>query len=256
MRIFSFLNPRKIVTGVWNDHRELDGQKKMKKILILLMIMFCVHVPNIHALDNHQKQSIIDLLSKIRTSYAAINDYSAIMRLENFENDYQLQNQKMWFKKPGYLLLEQLGPFKKGAVLSMLPNGTIKGHLGGFLSFAVVSLDKDDKNMYGVTHDSAVNSDYDKILDIAMSKLERVTDYSIETVSLTNGKKSNQQSSEQIVLDTSYSDNKVDRIRLLISPSNMLIVGLERYRKGKLLHKIAWNNIKTNIGINPTQFDL
>jgi len=48
----------------------------------------------------------------------------------------------------------------------------------------------------------------------------------------------------------------VDRIRLLISPSNMLIVGLERYRKGKLLHKIAWNNIKTNIGINPTQFDL
>ncbi|MDH5259281.1 MAG: hypothetical protein OEX07_14800 [Gammaproteobacteria bacterium] len=219
-----------------------------KKLPIIIFFCICaVYSAATFALDEKEKQPVADFLSKLRMSYAQINDYSATMRLESFENEYQLQRQKMWFKKPGYLLLRQLGPFKKGAALAILPNGQIKGHLGGFLSFAVVSLDKDDENMYGVTHDSALSTDYDKILDIATDMLDRVIDYSIETVSIDNKKR--------LVLTTSY-DQKFDRFRLIVDPASMLIIGLERYTKGKLIHKIQWFDIKTNINIDTDKFNL
>ena len=219
----------------------------MKNIITVLLFSFCFYLPAAHALDDMEKQSIVDFLSKLRTSYAKVSDYSANMRLESFENEYRLQKQKIWFKKPGYLLLEQLGPYKKGAKLAILPNGTIKGHLGGVLSLAVVFVDKDDENMYGVTQDSALDSDYNRIIDTALSMLDRVTDYSIETLFVKN--------KQRLVLDTSY-DDKFDRLRLLVDPSTMLIVGLERYTKGKLIHKIAWNNIQTNINISTSKFNL
>lgn len=213
----------------------------------MFLLSICFHVSGVYALDEKEKKPIVDFLTKLRFSYAQVNDYSATMRLESFENEYRLQNQKMWFKKPGYLLLKQLGPFKEGAALAILPDGTIKGHLGGFLSFAVVSIKKDDENMYGVTQDSALNSGYDKIIDIAMSMLDNVIDYSISTISIKNKKR--------LVLDTSYED-KFDRLRLIIDPATMLIVGFERYSKGKLIHKIAWHNIEVNINISLTKFNL
>lgn len=219
----------------------------MTKIIITLLIGFFCYLPAAYALDANEKKEITDLLSKLRTRYAAVNDYSATMRLESFEKEYRLQKQKMWFKKPGYLLLEQLGPFKKGARLAIKPDGTIKGHLGGFLSFAVVSVDKDDENMYGVTQDSALDSDFDRIIDIATGMLDSVVDYSINTISI--------KGRNRLVLDTTYKQ-KFDRFRLLIDPETMLIVGLERYTRGKLIHKIAWNNIQTNINIKNSKFDL
>jgi len=199
------------------------------------------------ALEARDKQLITDLLLALKVSYAKVNDYSATMRLESFEDEYRLQNQKMWFKKPGYLRLEQLGPFKKGAVLVILPDGSIKGHLGGLLSFVVVSIDADDENMYGVTQDSALNSDYDRIIDIALGLRDRVISYSINTEFINN--------KTRLVLDTTYN-GRITRMRLLIDPGTLFIVGLERYSKGKLIHKISWFDIQTNKGIRASRFAL
>jgi len=217
----------------------------MFKNIISTIFVFLIFTPLVLAAENKDVKPVAELLAELRGNYANVQDYSATMRLESFESEYRLQKQKMWFKKPGYLRLSQLGPFKKGAGLIIRPDGTIKGHLGGFLSFAKVSLDKDDENMYGVTNDSALNTDYDKILDIAVSMLDRVKTFSIATEMVNNKK--------QLVLDTTY-DQKFDRYRLIVDPEKMLITGLERYSKGKLMHKIAWFNIQTNINISTEKF--
>ena len=54
----------------------------------------------------------------------------------------------------------------------------------------------------------------------------------------------------------SYYDRDIDHYRLIIDAKRMLIVGLERYKHDKILHRIRWLNIKTNIQINNDKFDL
>ena len=219
----------------------------MKKISITIFVfIFCYGLP-VYAIDRDSGQPITDFLNQLKERYQQIQDYTATMRLENFEPEYKLQKQKIWFKKPGYLLIKQLGPFKKGAVLAIYPDGKIKGHLGGFLSFAVVSLDKDDENMYGVTGDSALTTDYGQILNIAMGKFDRVKTFSI-TEFVDNGKKYQ-------VLETTY-DAPIDRLKLIVDKRSQLIVGLERYKGKKLIHRIQWFDVKTNVRLATSLFDL
>jgi len=213
----------------------------MKFIFALLSMMMFFNVSMAGVID---KKPLVAFLDNLSQEYKKVENFSATMRLENFDPTYQLQKQKVWFKKPGYILLKQLGPFKEGAALSVKPNGEIEGHLGGFLSFAVVSVDKDDKNMYGVTGDTALNTDYDKIIRIAQSMIEDVIDYSIS-----------KNEKNQLVLDSKYQ-NKIDQYKLIVDPENMLIVGLERYSKNKLIHKIQWFDIAINKAISNEIFDL
>ena len=219
----------------------------MKKIfLMILCLTFCYGMTGL-AIEQKAGQPITDFLTQLKSRYEGVQDYTATMRLENFESEYKLQKQKIWFKKPGYLLIKQLGPFKKGAVLAIYPDGKIKGHLGGFLSFAVVSLDKDDENMYGVTGDSALTTDYGQILNIAMGKFDRVKTFSI-TEYTDKGKKYQ-------VLETTY-DSAIDRLKLIVDKRSQLIVGLERYKGKKLIHRIQWFDVKTNVGLKTSLFDL
>lgn len=213
----------------------------MKNIVVFLLL-FLLSL-NTHSIENSKRQVLVKFLSDLRVNYKRVNDYSATMKLENFQKDYQLQIQKMWFKKPGFLLLEQLGPFKEGAILAIKPDGEIKGHLGGFLSFAVISLSKNNSNMFGVTQDSALNTDYDKIIDIAMSLIDEVSDYSIKETNNT------------FILDTYYS-NKISQIRLIVDKKNGLIVGLQRFIQDKMIHKIQWFDLKTNLNMSTEKFTL
>lgn len=213
---------------------------KMKNILVLLLLL---SASNAFSMESDKRQTLVKFLSELRSHYNKVNDYSATMSLENFQNNYQLQKQKIWFKKPGYLLLEQIGPFKTGAVLTIKPSGEIKGHLGGFFSFAVVTLDKNNSNMFGVTNDSALNTDYDKVIDIAMQLVNEVSDYSIK------------ERDNTYVLDT-YYENEISHLRLTVDKTSMLIIGLERFVQEKLIHKIQWSDIQTNSNIPADKFNM
>lgn len=197
------------------------------------------------AIDN--KQPVLQLLDQLRKSNSNVNSFTAEMQLERFSPDYALQNQRVWFKRPHYIKLRQSGPFKKNAELAIKPDGSIRGHLGGFLSIAVVNLEKDDENLFGVTHDSALNTDFDKIIDSAYQLTERMTRFQINERVV--------EGTRQIVFD-SYYEAEIDQYRMIIDASSMMLHGLERYKKRQLLHRIQWKKLQLNVRIDDREFDL
>ena len=104
------------------------------------------------------------------------------MKLENFEKDYQLQQQNIWYLKPGYLKLVQTGPFQKGIAVNSKPDGSITAYKSGRLSFIKVKLDKDDPRLYGVTKDHLYDTDYGTIIKSAGEISKKIKDYKIERI--------------------------------------------------------------------------
>lgn len=193
------------------------------------------------------KKPAFQLLDQMRKANSTVTSFTAEMQLERFSPDYALQNQMVWFKRPQYIKLRQTGPFKTKAELAIKPDGSIRGHLGGFLSFAVVNLDKDDKNLLGVTHDSAFDTDFGRILDSAYRLAERMSRFQI-TERVVAGKR-------QTVFD-SYYDNEIEQYRLVIDASSMMLHSLERYKNRQLLHRIQWKTLQLNVSVDDREFDL
>jgi len=214
----------------------------------LLFVAMCLLFSQcVSALDDADREPVIELLTKLKDQYSEISAYSAVMKLENFKDNRELQRQKVWYKKPGYLLIEQLGPYKEGARLAILPDGTIKGHLGGFFSFMVAPLKPDDENLFGVTNDSAFTTDFGAIINIAFDLAKKMTKFNISGVAV-NGR-------NQIVLETHFH-GEFERYRLFIDSEKMLIVRLERYSDNRLAHRISWFEVNTNIKIDDKKFKL
>lgn len=213
----------------------------------LLIILFVFTYSSLVSAETPDNTPVIKLLDQMKQAYAKVDSFTTEMQLERFLPDYALQNQKVWFKRPQYIKLSQLGPFKEGAELAIKPDGSIRGHLGGFLSFVVVSLKPDDENLFGVTNDSAFNTDFDAIIEIAFELAQHMTHYEIRE-NTSKGRK-------QIILDSYYADD-IDHYRLVIDAETMMLSGLERYRQNKLLHKIQWKQLRLNPAISNSEFDL
>ncbi len=216
----------------------------MARLIALSLALFLLCFAQLGT-AGEDKQALVNLLAKMRSANTRINSFTAEMQLERFLPDYALQKQLVWFKRPGFIKLKQLGPYKKGAELLIKPDGTIRGHLGGLLRFFVVSLAADDENLYGVTHDSAFTTEFDAILDIADSLVPKVTRYTItEKV---------QDSRRFIILDTFYAAD-INRIRLQVDAETLMISRLERYRNDRLLHRIVWKKLVLNPALDDSVF--
>ncbi len=188
-----------------------------------------------------------ELLSQLKKRFDAIKSYQCRMRLEGYEKEYQLQNQKFWYKKPGYMRIEQTGPFRKGAVVVIHPDGTIRGHLGGLLSFLNVTLKPDDPRLFGVTNDSALTADYGSIIQSALQASPHVKHYNILRGS---------EDGKSIIILESYVDEEIDLYRLVIDSERMLIIRLERYKGSKLIFIVSWEDIQLDIELSDEIFQL
>lgn len=189
-----------------------------------------------------------ELLLQLKKRFDAIKSYQCRMRLEGYEKGYQLQNQKFWYKRPGYMRIEQTGPFRKGAVVVIRPDdGTIRAHLGGLLSFLNVTLKPDDPRLFGVTNDVALTADYGSIIQSALQASPHVTHYNI-----LRGSKDG----KSIIILESYVDKEINLYRLVIDSEWMLIIRLERYKGSKLISVISWKDVQLDIELSDEIFQL
>ena len=169
------------------------------------------------------------------------------MRLESFEGEHKIQNQVLWYKKPGYVRIEQLGPFKKGAVVVIHPDGIIRGHLGGALSIFRADLNSEDSILLGVTKDSAVTADFGSIIKSAIEHSTRVKNYEITSA---------QESGKSILILDSFFDEAISKYRIITDAERRLIIRIERYRQDKLIHVISWSEIELDAEVKESLFEL
>jgi hypothetical protein len=88
-----------------------------------------------------------------------LGSYRCVMELSSWDNGKNSTKQRYLYRAPGDVRIEQLGPFRKGAVVVIRTDGTIRARGGGLLSRFTVQLGKDSELLKGVTGDSAVDSD-------------------------------------------------------------------------------------------------
>jgi outer membrane lipoprotein-sorting protein len=197
--------------------------------------------------NSSEVPKLTELLSSLQERFENIQTYRCKMRLESFEREHKIQNQALWYKKPGYVRIEQLGPFKKGAVVVIHPNGNIRGHLGGALSIFKADLEPEDSILLGVTNDSAVTADYGSIIQSAIDHSNRVKKHAVRGA---------EESGKPVIILDSFFDEAINQYRIVTDAEKRLITRIERYRQDKLIHVISWTDVEIDVQISDSFFEL
>ncbi len=187
------------------------------------------------------------LLVQLKERIDRCKAYQCTMTLESYADGHEVQNQVLWYKRPGYMRIEQTGPFKKGAIVVIRPGESARVKPDGLLSFVTLSMKTDDPRLRGVTGDSAVTAGYDTIIRTALAASPAVTGYTI-TREARDG--------QPVMVLESGAQGPVDRYRMIVDERQMVIVKLERYKAGRLLYDITWKDIRLDIELADELFRL
>ncbi len=182
-----------------------------------------------------QPMTRVELLNRLLETIEAVPAYNCHMKVEQLAGEHEEQNQILTYEKPGHVVITQLGPYKKGAVVEIKPNGKITAKLGGFLGIFPVSVGPDSGLIKGVTGDSAVMASYQAIIRKSIERGPLITEDSVTMIDGGN----------QILLD--YKVNEpVNHLQILIDAKRMVIVRLDKFKGDDPVARITWTDI--NLG--------
>jgi hypothetical protein len=181
-----------------------------------------------------------EIIDRALKKLSALRSYKCIMSLVSHENGSKKQNQSYLYRSPGDIRIEQLGPWKKGAIVVMQSNRSIRAKGGGLLSFFTIDLDKDSSLLRGITGDSAVESDWITIL----LNTKKLQPYTVRSASKRVRSGSTTGYDLHIVVKNQPYE-PYDQYRLVVREDGAVLL-VERFRAGKLMHRIEWKDIKLN----------
>ncbi len=176
-----------------------------------------------------------------------LKSYKCVMELYSYENSVQRARQLYLYRAPGDIRIEQLGPFRKGAVVVIRTNGKIRAHAGGLLSFIKVDLNKSSSVLRGITGDSAMESDWISILGEA----KRLKPFVVRRAS--KAVRINSMAGSEVT--ATLERQPFDRIRLVIRADGPVLL-IERFKNRKLINRTLWKKIQLNPLTKDADFDL
>lgn len=89
-----------------------------------------------------------ELIDQMRAHAEHINDYSLEFEMTVFKKGSTVKEKGIFqFKKPRQIRLEETGEYKNGAVAVIGADGKARGHYGGALRFAKITLSPDDPQL-------------------------------------------------------------------------------------------------------------
>lgn len=196
----------------------------------------------------------LEFLKEMSDAANNVSSYSFVSSMTVFKNGKTIQeNSQFYFKKPRSIRAEELGPYKKGSVAVLLKNGKVKGHLGGLLSKFSGTVDADSDWVQSANGYPLVDSDYYSMskvmLDFANKGKKTLVTQSPVTVT--------GQPKPVYVLEM-YTDASKQELmkRAYIDPQNLLPVEWFDYKDGKLFAHTLWKDLKLNVDLNDSLFNL
>ncbi len=197
-----------------------------------------------------------ELILLLEERFEAIESYKCIMKIEVYDENgkTQYQEQEFIFKKPGMIHCEQLGPYKKGVVLTVDRDGRIgfywKGFWAGFWKYAgkfsKKLFKKENSDLFkGITGETILQLDWGYIINEIKRLKDKVDSYSIKS---------------QIIdsRDTYVFESRCGQEGFLfhIDKELMVIVKLERFLNGKIDNSVVWEKIEINIELEDDFFEI
>lgn len=193
---------------------------------------------------------IWNILKKSLKQVSNLSSYKCTMNLTSFQNGTKRQKQSYLFRAPGDIIIKQLGPYKKGAIVVISSTGKVRAKGGGLLSFVEIELDRGSSLLKGVTGDSAVESDWVTVLKNIL-KLRQYTEQIWSkniNIDFVKGFEIN-----LILKKNPYEP--YDRYKFILHDDGPVLL-VEKFIKNKLINRITWNNIQLNPATSDSDFIL
>jgi hypothetical protein len=209
-----------------------------------------VFPPSSTAGKEWEKKASMNLEKIIDRSFdrvKAFKSYRCVMDLYSWKNSREKSQQRFLYRAPGDVRIEQIGAWKKGAVVVMRSNGKIRARGGGLLSFMKLELGKDSDLLRGITGDSAVECDWESVL----GKFKRMLPFVVKAEC-------------QLARVSSFSGYEVvahvkgqpfDQARVILREDGP-ILRLDRFRDSQIESRSEWNHIEIDIEAGDEDFDL
>jgi len=216
-------------------------------LLLSLTLLFSSPLLWAEQINNEPLQKTLGLF---RAALDKVQSYRAHMSFLDLRNGKQTQNQLYWFKRGGYMRLEQLGPYREGIALLALPGAKVKVRWDGMFLPFVISLDPSNSALSAVTGDKIWASDILScfaLLEIISAK--HLVSYQIQETGMAPNK--------ELVLDLKIRPvgnqyglelTGVDEIQIILDAPISTLKRINRYAKGKLISTVIW----TDVQVNPT----
>lgn len=226
----------------------------IKGIVILIWLFFRIFLVNSFAADEISEKitlnEFIDIAQKKVVDYGS---YKVKIRLSATGEDKK-QNMILWYSN-GKVKITQLGPYLKDAVVVIYKNKekTIRGHLGGLLSFITIPLSHNSSWLIGITGDTAHYSDFKSILNAGDLIIKnRLKNYKI---SLESDRFIIEAKIDKIGIDLDFVKNE-DEYRFTFDKKTLSLLTLQRFDDGKLLNTVEWYELETNLDLMDDIFEI
>lgn len=194
--------------------------------------------------------------SFIETMLAAaeqLQDYSLEYEITVFKDSSTVKQKGLLeFKKPKLMRTEEIGSYKKGAVVVLGKDGKARGHFGGALKFLTVTMDPDNSALKAANGYPLKDSDFVSLATFLKNWLNqgfksRVTEQPATVDGL----------SHVVHIVEMYRPENSQSVlkRIYVNPETHLPVRWDDhdYKDPSIS---TWNNVRTNIGISDEVFEI
>jgi len=189
--------------------------------------------------------------------------YNAAAALNSYSFRYQMQVVKkktpvveegnLYFKHPRLIRVEEIGPYKNGAIAVLGGDGKVRAHLGGALKYFVVTLDPHSSELRSANGYPMVDSDFLSLAAFLKNWVKegikaRVT----EKPAPLNG------NGKPVQVLEMYKAEAPERVlkRVFVDPDSFLPVLWHDFQGGELLSVSSWSNVSLNVALSDELFKL
>jgi outer membrane lipoprotein-sorting protein len=197
-------------------------------------------------------QAFID---NAHSSANSLNDYTAETRLTGQMRDKLKDgNGKFFFKKNKRVRVEVTkGSVNNGAIVVKKEDGSVEARGGGMLKFMKMSLQPDSRMLELPNGNSVVSSDIPSLFASVKARLHKSTAKArLGSEHLT----SNRWKGPVKVVEIVEGDFEQITDRIFLNPKTNLPVEWDVYKDGALISVTFFDNLKENVGLDDSLFDL
>lgn len=185
-----------------------------------------------------------DLLKSMQKSFEELKDYQCEMLNTSYKPERtKTDSNKYYFKKPSLIRLEVTGGSDKGAVAVYNSKGKVRAKAGGILGLFTITMEPSDKRLRDKDGSTFVDSHLGGTIKEIM---EAVKDGKAAVTEIERGRK----------LLQLQIDREGKRDIILINPQLMLPVEWLAVREGRPRSKTEWRNLRVNVGLQDSLFQL
>lgn len=195
-----------------------------------------------------------DFFQSMADAAAGLNSYSVSAEMSVFKDGKTIhEHSNFYFKKPGLIRAEELGPYKKGAVAVVQKDGKMRGHLGGMLSKFSATIDPRSSWAASANDYPLIDSDFYSMSKVMLGFLKSgnksfVTEHPVIV--------SGQPKAVYVIELCQNSSGRELMKRAYIDPQTLLPVEWFDYKNGKLFAHTIWKDLRTNINLADSLFEL